>query len=114
MVKLRRLPCSGVVTSFASLREPRLLVIGVGRALEILQMARNARGGRDVVIVVDVTIRALPRRDGVRSIQRKINRVVIETRGLPCHRAVTLLAGLREMCHHVVGIGRSLEVFQVA
>ena len=114
VVELRWLPARRVMASFASLRKSSLLVIGIRRSLEILQVAGNASCRSDVVIVVDVAIGALPRRDGVRSIQRKIDRVVIETRGLPCHCAVTLLAGLRKMRQHVVGIRRRLEVFQMA
>ena len=64
----------------AGLRESRLHVIRIGRALEILQVATDAgriRAGQ-VVVVVDVALRAL--HGGVRPGQREARRRVIEGR----------------------------------
>ena len=44
-----------------------LHVVRIRRGLEVLQVARNAGVGRQVVVVVDVAIRALSRRNGVRA-----------------------------------------------
>jgi len=71
------------VACFASLRKPAGDVIRIVRSLEILQMARHARIARQVVVVVDMAIRALPRRDCMRSRQREVGHAVIKRSGLP-------------------------------
>ena len=83
-------------------------------ALEILQVAAHAgrvRAGQ-VVVVVDVALHALDA--GVRSRQGESRGRVIKRRARPGGRAVALLASLREARSDVIGIRRSLEVFQVA
>jgi hypothetical protein len=61
VIKRSRLPRGGVMAKLAGLYEPSLHVVGVGRALKILTMAGDARCARQVVIVVHMAIRALPR-----------------------------------------------------
>ena len=78
MIKRGRLPSRSVVTGFARLREPALHMVGVRRAIEVRQVARNAGRRREIEIVVDVAIRALPRGHGVRARQREVYRGVIE------------------------------------
>lgn len=52
-------PGGGAVAALASLRDRGLNVIRIGRALIVLQMARDTCGVGEVVISVDVTLRAL-------------------------------------------------------
>ena len=80
----------------ASLREIRLHVIGIRRALEILQVATHAsrvRAGQ-VVIVVHVALHAL--HAGMEAGQRESSGRVIESRAGPVGGAVALLASLGE------------------
>ncbi len=44
VVELRVRPVAGVMALLASLREVRSRVVGIGGSLEILQVARHARG----------------------------------------------------------------------
>ena len=114
MIERRRLPGRGAMANLASLRKPCLHVIGIGRTLKIFQVARHTSGGGQVVVVVGVAIRALPRWHGVHSSEREVHQRVIERRRLPCHGGMTLLAGLGEVGRNVVGIGRPLKILKVA
>ena len=67
MVEGRIRPSAGVVALVAGLREIGRDVIRVGRAPEILQVAGDTRSAIQRVIIVDVAIRALARRNGVES-----------------------------------------------
>jgi hydrogenase maturation factor len=89
-------------------------VIRIRRALEILQVAGHARRTRQVVVVVDVAIGALPRRHGVQSGQLKPGSAVIEDCVQPGAGAVALLTSLREIRRDVIRIRRALKVLQVA
>ena len=89
-------------------------MIGIARALEIVQVARHAGRRGDVVIIVDMAVCALPWRNGVRAIQGEVHGVVVEGGRLPGNCAVALLASLREMRGHVVGVGRPLKILQMA
>jgi len=71
VVEGRIQPGSRVVTRSAGLREIRSCVIRIRRILVILQVTRHASGAVQVVVVVHVAIRALPRRHGVHSRQRE-------------------------------------------
>lgn len=77
-------------------------------------MARDAGRGRQIVVVVDVAVRALAWRHRVQTGQRESGAVVIERRTEPRARVMALLAGLREILRDVIWIGRALEIFQVA
>jgi hypothetical protein len=72
-------------------------VIGVRCSLEILQVARHAGRAVQVVVVVDVTIGAGARWDGMQSGERKPGAVVVELRVHPVTGGMTLLAGLGEV-----------------
>ena len=50
----------------------------IGRALKIFEMARDTGRGCQVVVIVDMTISALPGRRRVHASQRKTCSVVIE------------------------------------
>jgi len=89
-------------------------VIGISRALEILQVAACAsrvRAGQ-VVVVVDVALCTLDGR--MCAGQREAGSRVIEGRIQPAGCGVALLTGLRESRTDVVRIGRALEILQVA
>ena len=100
-------PLNGVVTKFASGRET-----GVRRivcVLKILLMAGNAQVAVQVVVVVDMAVGTLSRRNGVRTGQRKSGLRMIELAIGPLDRVMTLLAGGRE-----TGVGyRALGVLVV-
>ena len=98
----------------AALREVRRHVIGIRRSLVILQMAGDARCAREVVIIIDVAIGALPGRDRVHARQRKVGRVVVKRRVRPRCGVVALIASLRKTSGHVIRIGGSLIVLEVA
>lgn len=71
-------------------------MVGICRALVILQVASHAGCVVERVVVVDVAIGALPRRHGVQPSQRKTSRGVIELSVGPEIRVVALLAGDRK------------------
>ena len=72
----------------ASLGEVGRDVVGIRRALIILQVTADAGSAREIEVVVDVAVGALPRRNCVPSGQREANRTVIEVRTEPSIRAV--------------------------
>lgn len=89
-------------------------MVGIGGSLIVLQVAGNAGSAAQVVIVVDMAIRTLPRRNGVSCAEGESHRVVIEGRIEPAVGAVTVIAVRGEHCRNVVGIARALEIFGVA
>jgi len=107
-------PGCGRVALLTGLREIRLHMVRLCRTLEILQVAAHARRVRagQVVVIVHVALRTLHRR--MRTSQREPSAVVIECRVLPRRSVVALLAGLRKPRLHVIGIGSSVEVLDVA
>jgi len=109
-----RLPSGGVVAGVASLRESAGNVVRIRGSLEILEVARYASVGGQVVVVVHVAVSASPRRHGMHAGQREIDGVVIEASRSPACRRVAGLTGLCEPAGNVVGICSSLEVLQVA
>ena len=91
-------PQHGVVTGFAGRREADRDVIHRRRRIVVVGLvARDARCLRQVVVVIDVAIGALPRRRRVRSGQRESSAAVIKGCIQPRRRVVTLLAALREV-----------------
>ena len=105
-------PGSGAMAALTGLRHCCLHVIRIGRALVILQMARDACCVGQVVVSVDVALRTL--QGDVRPGQRETCGGVIESSIGPGRGAVAAFASLRHSSLHVVGIGRALKVLQVA
>jgi len=89
-------------------------VIGIRRALEIRHVTADAGGIGEVVVVVEVTVGALPRRHRVHAGQRKSRRVMIELRVQPVIRAVASIASHGKLASYVIGIGGSVVVRFVA
>jgi hypothetical protein len=58
-------PHTGVVAQFTLLRESGSHVIRIRRPLKILEMAGNASGAFELVVVVDVAVDTLSWRHGV-------------------------------------------------
>ncbi len=85
-------------------------MVGIGRGLVILHMARRAGAGGQAVVSVNVALRTLQRDVGAG--QGKSGGGVIKSR-VPGSRGVTGLTRLREPCLHVVRVARALKIFQV-
>ena len=100
------------VAALAGLRHARLYVIGVVRSLVVLEVARHAGGISQVVVPVDVTLRARSRH--VRSGQRETGLAVIECGIGPRGRVVASSARGGDSGLRVIGVGRALKVFHVA
>ena len=88
-------------------------MVRVRGSLIVLQVAAHAGRTRQVVVVVDVAIRALPRRHSVHPCQRKVRRVVVERGIRPRCCVVALGASLGKVGRDVVRIRSSLIVLQV-
>ena len=100
---------------FARLRELRRHVTWIGGSLIVLKVAGSRRPMLfEVVVVVDVAVGAGAGRNRVQAGERETGAVVIERGIKPGAGGVALVAGLREIRRHVVGIGGSLVVLQVA
>ena len=107
-------PEHGVVAGLARRRESRGNVVHRrGGGVVVVLVARHAGRAGEVVIVVDMTVGALPRWRSMRAGQGESSAVVVEGRIQPGSRVVALVAGLREIRRHVIRVRRSLEVFQV-
>ena len=87
---------------------------GLGRANEIFLVAREARRGGEVVVIIDVAINALSGRDSVSARQRKSHRGVIELCVEPAIRRVTAVAGGGELGGGVIRIAGFLKIGSVA
>ena len=112
VIELRVSPLHGVMALLARSREPGMRHRAY-RVVEVVLVAADAGGAGDVEIVIHVAICTLPRRDGVRTRQRKARLGVIESRRLPGCGGVAGLASLRESAAHVVRVRSSLEILQV-
>ena len=77
-------------------------------------MAGDAGCTRQVVVVVDMAIRALPRRHGVCAGQWEVHQRVIEGGRLPGVSGVALLASRRKAARQVIRIRGPLKVFLMA
>ena len=114
VIKGGRRPVCRAVAGLASLRETSRSVRRIRGAVEISQVAADAsrvRGGQ-VVIAIHVALRAL--HGGMEARQREAGGRVIERRIAPRRGAMALLAGLREVRLHVIGVRCALEVGQMA
>ena len=114
VIEIRVRPRNRVMALLAGLREAGTDVIRIRRSLEILQVTVDAGRIRaaEVVVIVDVTLRALHR--GMCARQRETSGRVIKSCVCPRDIVVALLTSLRETRGHVVRVRRTLEVFQVA
>src|SRR6185369_11167826 len=74
-------PGRGAVATLTSLGQRSLHVVGIGGALVVLQVARDAGGVGQVVISIDVALRTLQR--DVRACEREAGLSVIEGRVCP-------------------------------
>jgi len=113
VVECRIQPGSCVMALVAALREVRCHVVGIRGSLVVLQVTAHAGRGGQVVVVVDVTIGALPRRNCMHARQREPGAVMVERRIQPGSRVVALIAALRKVRRHVIGIRCSLVILQV-
>ncbi len=112
VVELAMRPEHRIVAAFARGRETSMGNRSRGASI-IFLVAGVTRCAIQRVIVVDVAIRALPRRHSVRSRQRESGAVVVECRIQPGSRVVTRGAGLREIRSCVIRIRRTLVILQV-
>ena len=104
-------PKHGVMAALARRGEVRGHVVHRAECRVVVGlMAADAGSSGDVVVVVDVAVRTLPRRHRVRTAQREPGGAVVEGCIQPTGGAVTLLAGLREVRRHVIRIRRALEI----
>ena len=116
MVECRARPGRRVVAGLARGRE-KLRLRGmprIRRVVVIRLMAADAGRGQRRVIIVDVAVGALARGHGMRSGQRKCRVVVVKGGIGPDRRVVAQLALLRKSGRHVIGIGRTLEILEMA
>ena len=113
VVKGRIVPRRRAVALLARLRESRLHVVWVGRAVEILHMARGAIGGRAHKLPVDVALRAGNGRVCARQLELR-KHVVVERRRIPRAAVVAGLASRRESRLRMRRIICLIEVRQVA
>jgi hypothetical protein len=113
VIKHCRLPGRRVVAGAAGLRETTCNMVRVRGVLEIGQVARDARCAGQVVVVVDVTVRALPWWNRMRAGQSEIDHRVIECGRRPGDHGVTLSAVRWEVGSNVIGVRRALKVLQV-
>ena len=103
-------PGAGAMALVASLWEVRGDVIRIGRALIALEMAGHTLCTVQGVVIVNVAIGAGARRDCVQAGERESGAVVVERSVHPVRGVVTLVASLREVRSHVIGIRRPLIV----
>jgi len=95
-------PGCRAVTDVAGLGQIRRHVIGIGRALVVLQVARDAGRAVQAVVIVLVTVRTEPRRHRVQPGQSEARARMVKLAIGPQVGVVTLFAGGRE-CRRRVG-----------
>jgi len=108
MIESRWQPGVQGMARSAIMRKVQGHMIGIGRALEIGLMAREAIRGRAREAIIDVALIAGGR--SVRPGQRKAGLVVIKGRGQPGARGVTRSAIVRKIRSHMVGVNRALKI----
>ena len=113
VIELAISPLNRVVALLAGGRESGVRYRS-GGVIVIGLVTADARDIGDVVVVVDVAIGTLPRRNGMGSGERESRLGVIECRGLPRCSVMADIACLREAASHVVGIRGSLEILEMA
>ncbi len=86
-------------------------MIRVVGSLEVFEMAADAGGVADVVVPIDMALRALHL--DVSSSQRKGRLRMVEPSRLPPCRSVAHRALLGNSCREMIGVGRTLIIFQV-
>ena len=112
MVKRGVVPCRRRMALLAGGREAGLHVIRIGRAVEVLHVARCAIGRRSHELAVDMALRA--GHAHVRASQRELRKgVVIEGRRIPRACAMAGLASRREASLRVWWIIGLIKVGQV-
>lgn len=112
MIKRGRLPGGRGVANLALLWDASGQVIRARGALEVLEVARDACGRRQIEISVRVTLIALQLRMPTR--KREAHRIVIEAGWLPCRSRVAILASLGEAQGQMIGVAGFLEIRQMA
>jgi len=111
MIERGRLPRGSTVAHRAVRRKTRRYVVRIRCFLVILHVAAHARSVGQLVVAVDVAVAALQLGVGARD--RETYRSMIETRRLPCGRAVAVLACLRETERNVIRICGFAEIRRV-
>ena len=112
VVETGGLPGSGRMACLASLWEVAGHMVRVRCTLKILQMAPDARGAVQRVVVIDVTIGALARWHRMHAGQSKSRRGMVKLAVAPLHGVMALLAGRGKTCVCDRGGGAS-EIFLV-
>lgn len=92
--------------------EARLFVTRIRGAVVFIHVTGSAGSTRQLVLSIDVALGA--RQAHVGSGQGKTRTGVVEAGITPRSRAVTRLAGLREVGLYMVGSGSVLEILQMA
>ena len=112
MVERAGVPIRRRMADFALLWETGGDVVRIVGRLKILEMATDARGRAEVVVVVRMALRT--QHASVRTSERESRLRVIKLCGLPGRGVVANLALLRETGRHVIRIRRSLKILKVA
>ena len=107
-------PVRRAVAGVARRRESHLCVVGIGRSVVILLVARHARCIRGGQIIVAVHVAPATGCRGVCARQRKACGRVVEGATAPVRGRMALIASLWKARLHVIRVGRALEVCQVA
>ena len=111
MVESRPFPGVLTVALRTILWESGLLVVRIGSRVEIFEVTTDASIGR-ILVAIGVAFQTLSRNLSMSSEQR-INRIMVESSPFPSVLAVALGTILRESRLLVIGIRRSVEVFDV-
>ena len=115
VIKLAIRPLNGVVAGIARHREAGSRVSDWRcRVVVISLVASDASRAGQTVIVVDMAIGAQTGRNRMISGKREPRTGMVEGGVHPVRGVVALVAGLREVCCHVIRVCRSLVVLQVA